>query len=320
MTREGEHGREAADHAGAVSRSEIEPLEAGRDAITRRAWRDAFDLLTQAEASGLLEPHDLEALGEAAWWTGRLEDCIDARQRAYSAYVESGNSSRAAKVALTVAKDYYAIRASVGTSWLNRADRLLFDAAYAGTPPWDIGRPQSAFLRLAESGALRGRVLDVGCGTGEHALMAAALGLEATGIDASRSAIALAGRKAEDRGLAARFMVWDAFDLPALGVQFDTVLDSGLFHVFDNEDRARYIRSLRAAVVPDGRYFLLCFSDQVPGDVGPRRVSEDEIRESFSDGWEVLSIEGTTMDANFTPTGIPAWLSAIVRTAPAEGG
>src|SRR6266542_7049232 len=178
-----------------------------------------------------------------------------------------------------------------------------FDARYTGTPPWDIGRPQPAFLELAQAGALRGRVLDVGCGTGEHALMAAALGLEATGIDASRSAIALAGRKAEDRGLAARFMVWDAFDLPALGVQFDTVLDSGLFHVFDNEDRARYIRSLRAAVVSDGRYFLLCFSDQVPGDVGPRRVSEDEIRESFSDGWEVLSIEGTTMDANFTQIG-----------------
>lgn len=300
--------------------SDIEPLEAGRDAITRRAWQEAFDLLTQADMSGLLEPHDLESLGEAAWWTGRLEDCIDARQRAYSAYIQSGNNRGAAMVALTVAKDYYAMRASVGTSWLNRAERLLFDAAYAGTPPWDIGRPQPAFLRLAETRAFRGRVLDVGCGTGEHALMAAALGLEATGIDASRSAIALAGRKAEDRGLAARFLVWDAFDLPALGVQFDTVLDSGLFHVFDNEDRARYVRSLRAAVVPDGRYFMLCFSDQLPGDVGPRRVSQDEIRGSFSDGWEVLSIEGTTMDANFTTTGIPAWLSAIVRTTPAEAG
>src|SRR6266542_3291635 len=91
-----------------------------------------------------------------------------------------------------------------------------FDAAYAGTPHWDIGRPQPAFLRLADSGALRGTVLDVGCGTGEHALMAAAMGLQATGIDASRIAIDLAQRKAEDRSLDARFLVWDALDLPRL--------------------------------------------------------------------------------------------------------
>ena len=59
------------------------------------------------------------------------------------------------------------------------------DASYAGTPPWDIGRPQPAFLALAEAGTIRGRVLDVGCGTGEHSLMAASMGLEATGIDSA---------------------------------------------------------------------------------------------------------------------------------------
>ena len=71
-----------------------------------------------------------------------------------------------------------------------------FDAFYAGTAPWDIGRPQAAFLRLAESGLIAGRVLDVGCGTGEHALMCASLGLVTTGIDAAPTAIGLAERKA----------------------------------------------------------------------------------------------------------------------------
>jgi SAM-dependent methyltransferase len=188
-----------------------------------------------------------------------------------------------------------------------------FDALYASTPPWEIGRPQPAFLHLAESGLLRGRVLDVGCGTGEHALLAASLGLDATGIDAAPTAIGLAERKARARNLKVRFLVWDALDLPALGEQYDTVLDCGLFHVFDDVDRARFVDSLRAVVVPGGRYYMLCFSDRQPGDWGPRRVSQDEIRTSFAQGWRVESIEAATMDVTISPDGALGWLSVIAR-------
>jgi SAM-dependent methyltransferase len=191
-----------------------------------------------------------------------------------------------------------------------------FDAFYAGTAPWDIGRPQAAFLRLAESGLLTGRVLDAGCGTGEHALMCASLGLETTGIDAAPTAIRLARRKAQERGLNVRFIVADALDLGALGEQYDTVLDSGLFHSFEDDERARLVSSLRAATVPGGRYYLLCFTDQQPGDWGPRRVSQGEIRASFADGWRVDSISGATFEV--TPGtggsgGALAWLATITR-------
>jgi len=189
-----------------------------------------------------------------------------------------------------------------------------FDASYDGTPPWDIGRPQPAFLRLAEAGGLRGRVLDVGCGTGEHALLAAGRGLAATGLDAAPTAIRLAERKARERGLEARFLVWDALDLPALGEQFDTVMDSGLFHVFDDADRARFVESLRGAVAPGGRYHLLCFSDSQPGDWGPRRVRREEIFASFGSGWHVESVEEATIDVTFSPEGARAWLATIART------
>jgi SAM-dependent methyltransferase len=189
-----------------------------------------------------------------------------------------------------------------------------FDALYAGTPPWDIGRPQPAFLELAQSGAIRGRVLDVGCGTGEHALMAAALGLEALGVDAAPTAIALAEKKARERGLTARFLVWNALQLAELGEEFDTVIDSGLFHVFEDEDRVRFVDSLRAAVPTDGRYHMLCFSDRQPGDFGPRRVTQAEIRASFGDGWRVDSIDAAKMDVTFTPEGVFAWLATIIRT------
>jgi SAM-dependent methyltransferase len=194
-----------------------------------------------------------------------------------------------------------------------------FNAMYdAGPPPWDIGRPQPAFLQLAESGALSGRVLDVGCGTGEHALMAAAYGLDATGIDAVPRAINLAQRKAQDRGLKPRFLVWDALRLPDLGEQFDTVLDSGLFHVFDDEDRARFVASLAAVMPTGGHYYMLCFSDRQPGTFGPRRVSRAEIEDAFGlPEWHIEAIDAATMDTKTMDANmddiVQAWRASITR-------
>jgi cyclopropane fatty-acyl-phospholipid synthase-like methyltransferase len=184
---------------------------------------------------------------------------------------------------------------------------------YAGAPPWVIGRPQPAFLGLADAGALQGRVLDVGCGTGEHALMAAERGLDATGIDAAPAAIAIAQAKAHERGLTIRFLVGDALDLGSLGERFDTVLDSGLFHVFGDADRARFVESLAAVTEPGARYHLLCFSDRQPGDSGPRRISQEEIRSSFARGWRVDSIQAATFDVTLDPAGVQAWQAAITR-------
>ena len=188
-----------------------------------------------------------------------------------------------------------------------------FDAAYAGTPGWDIGRPQPAFVALAESGAIRGRVLDVGCGTGEHVLLAAGLGLDATGIDASAAAIAIAETKARDRSLTARFLVGSVLELRALGERFDTVLDCGLFHVLDDDDRATFVDELGAAVTSGGRYHMLCFSDRQPGVWGPRRVTQDEIRSSFGEGWRVHSIEPARLDITIDPSGALAWQVAVTR-------
>jgi 2-polyprenyl-3-methyl-5-hydroxy-6-metoxy-1,4-benzoquinol methylase len=91
-----------------------------------------------------------------------------------------------------------------------------FDDAYRGTPPWDIGRPQPAFVALAEEGAVRGSVLDAGCGTGERALYFASLGHETWGIDGSPLAIERARQKAQERALAVEFRVHDALALDGL--------------------------------------------------------------------------------------------------------
>ncbi|HYK70869.1 MAG TPA: class I SAM-dependent methyltransferase [Streptosporangiaceae bacterium] len=193
-----------------------------------------------------------------------------------------------------------------------------WDESYTGAAPapWDIGRPQRAFVRLADQGRLSGRLLDAGCGTGEHALLAASRGADVTGIDVAQSAIEHARAKAAERHLAARFEVADALSLDQLGGTFDTVIDSGLFHVFGDEDRAAYVASLAAVLQPGSTCYLMCFSDRQPGDWGPRRVRADELRASFSDGWAFESITADTFDVNPIEgvTQVQAWLAAIRRS------
>jgi SAM-dependent methyltransferase len=195
-----------------------------------------------------------------------------------------------------------------------------WDDAYAGdTPaPWDIGRPQPAFVRLADKGLLLGRLLDSGCGTGEQTLLAAAHGADALGIDVSPRAIKQARGKAAERGLDVRFEVADALRLGDLGLTFDTIIDSGVFHVFDDEDRARYVASLASVLGDGGHCYLICFSDRQPGTFGPRRVRQDELRAAFSEGWTIASIEADTFDIHEPRFDIPfaqAWLADIQRVA-----
>jgi SAM-dependent methyltransferase len=192
-----------------------------------------------------------------------------------------------------------------------------WDAAYEAStpPPWDIGRPQTAFVRLASSGLLSGRVLDVGCGTGEHTLLAAAHGADAMGVDVSARAIERAREKAAVQDVTARFEVVSALNLGQLAMTFDTVIDSGLFHVFDDEDRARYVTSLATVLRSGGRCYLMCFSDRQPGDWGPRRVRKDELVAAFAEGWNVGDIAADTFAINlgFGAPEAQSWLAAIRR-------
>lgn len=171
-----------------------------------------------------------------------------------------------------------------------------WEEPYRGAPPpWDIGRPQPRFAQLE----LSGRVIDVGCGTGEHTLLAAAQGADALGIDISAGAIAKAGEKAHERGVNARFEVLDAFDLPSLGERFDIALDMGVYHVFDDvETRARYAGVVRDVLELGGELHLMCFSELTPGDWGPKRIPETELRTTFTDGWELVTLEPAQIEIN----------------------
>jgi cyclopropane fatty-acyl-phospholipid synthase-like methyltransferase len=189
----------------------------------------------------------------------------------------------------------------------------FFDAAYKGRPPWDIGRPQKEFVGLQQRGEVTGSVLDIGCGTGEQALFFAQEGYEVVGIDATPLAIRKAQEKAAERGLTVDFRVLNARDVLTLNRKFGTVIDSGFFHTLSNEDRPVYVKNLAAVLSPAGNYFMLCFSEREPGGYGPRRITEQEIRDSFRDGWAIRYIMPATFESHTRAEGSRAWLAAISK-------
>jgi SAM-dependent methyltransferase len=190
----------------------------------------------------------------------------------------------------------------------------FFNEAYRGTPPWDIGRPQAEFVRIARDGAVRGRVLDVGCGTGENAIFFASLASEVWGVDSAPLAIEKARKKALERKARVRFVVGDALHLEKLNRKFDAITDCGLFHTFSDKERTRFAESLGKALECSGTYFMLCFSDKEPTDWdGPRRVSKDEITGTFGCGWKINYIRGARFSTAFNDNGGYAWLTSITR-------
>ena len=190
-----------------------------------------------------------------------------------------------------------------------------WDAFYRdGRAPWDIGHPQPAFSSLASQGAFTGAVLDAGCGTGEHALLAASLGLTALGVDLAETALAIAREKAANRGLNAEFETADALHFESLGRKFQTVLDCGLLHTFNAVERPEYAASLASVTEPGSMLYILCFSDQ-GSDIGPHPVTELEIRTAFdsSAGWSVVTLSPNVIHTRFHPDGASAWLATIKR-------
>jgi SAM-dependent methyltransferase len=190
-----------------------------------------------------------------------------------------------------------------------------WDASYhAGPAPWDVGRPQPAVVRLASEGGFAGAVLDAGCGTGENALHVAALGLPVLGIDVAETAVAIAREKARVRGIEVEFAVADAFHLERLGRTFETVLDCGLFHSFDRDERFRYVASLASVTEYEGTLYVLCFSDEGP-DTGPHPISQGELRAAFnpSSGWHIAAIKADKVQTRFHDNGAPAWFATIKR-------
>ena len=190
-----------------------------------------------------------------------------------------------------------------------------FNTVSDGRPPWETGRPQTEFIQLEQAGEIVGSVLDVGCGTGENALYLAAQGHDVWGVDFAPASIQKAREKAVQRHQTVTFSVLNVLELHTLGRTFDTVIDSGLFHVLSDEERPRFVDNLATTIHPGGTYFMLCWSELEPaGGYGPRRITQAEIQASFQKGWHINYIKPAAFDSWLRSTGPRAWLSSIAKS------
>jgi hypothetical protein len=92
------------------------------------------------------------------------------------------------------------------------------------------------------------------------------------------------------------------------------VLDCGLFHTFDDDERRRYVASLASVTEHDGTLYVMCFSDEGP-DTGPHPVSKEALRAAFTpgNGWSVAAVEPDRVHTSFHDDGAPAWLATVRR-------
>src|SRR5262249_32266547 len=100
---------------------------------------------------------------------------------------------------------------------------------------------------------------------------------------------------------------------------FDNVIDCGLFHCFSDDDREKYIEGLSGVLKSGGKLFLMCFSDEEPGTMGPWRIAKAQLQAAFANGWAIESIKPKQIQTipefkdQFSEGGPKAWFVIVRR-------
>jgi SAM-dependent methyltransferase len=185
---------------------------------------------------------------------------------------------------------------------------------YHGNAPWDMATPQPEVVAIAERGGFRGRVLDIGCGSGANTLYLAGRGHPAVGIDFVGEVIERARLAADKLAVQATFLERDVFaDLGDLGT-FHTVLDCATLHGFSDTERRRYGERIEALTVDGSRVHVIGIGvgELRPG--GPRRLSREVIDDTFpAERWELVECRDVLYAATIFPGGAHAIAAELRR-------
>lgn len=193
-----------------------------------------------------------------------------------------------------------------------------WDTAYGGSPPWDIGEPQPELVGLAARNEIPGeRVLDIGCGLGHNSIFLSKRGYSVTCLDIASTAIEKAKENARNEKARINFVVGDALRLETYFSRgyFASVIDSGLFHSLDDEERPVFADQVWKVLEEGGSYFVLCFSDKETGKGGPRRISKRVLLETFSGLFRINYIRDAHLANRFFKDGVKAYLASMTKIA-----
>ncbi|MDH5375073.1 MAG: class I SAM-dependent methyltransferase [Candidatus Bathyarchaeota archaeon] len=192
-----------------------------------------------------------------------------------------------------------------------------WESVYKHSPPWDIGAPQPEIVKLVKSNEIKvGRVLDIGCGVGDNSIFLAKRGFSVTCLDIAQLAIEKGKRKAKEQKIKVNFLVGNALKLDEYfkKASFDIVIDSGLFHTLDDDERSLYAKQIKRVLVRGGSIFMLCFSDKEPGSEGPRRISRKEIEETLAGIFVINYIRDTFFASKRHKEGAKAYMVSMTKT------
>jgi cyclopropane fatty-acyl-phospholipid synthase-like methyltransferase len=191
--------------------------------------------------------------------------------------------------------------------------------------PWDTGQPSSELRRILQQHEIpRGRVLELGCGTGTNAVFLAQQGFEVTAVDISALAIERARVKAAEAGVNVTLATADLIELPDLGPAFPFVFDRGVYHTVRREALDGFLETLARVSAPGGMYLTLAgnANEVRPDEEGPPRVSAETICREMDPLMELIQLREFRFDKS--PKDTPnrpralAW-SALFRRKQAAG-
>lgn len=191
-----------------------------------------------------------------------------------------------------------------------------------GETPWDTDEPDACLAELVARGVLPAgaRAIDIGCGTGTHALWLAAQGFEVLGCDVSALAIERAQAKLAASKARCRFVQHDFLKDDLAEERFDLAFDRGVFHVFDEAaERARFAERVGALLTPTGIWAsLLGSTEGPPRDHGPPRRSLRDIAEAVEPFLEIIELRRTDFVADIPSPAAAWWLLSRARETPAQ--